>query len=54
MKAKKKVEKMMVKAPDGYHWMLEKGLYFLMAHEGKFIPHEGGSLEASFRIKSNH
>ena len=37
MKAKKKVDKVMVKAPDGYHWMFEKGRYFLMEHEGKFV-----------------
>jgi hypothetical protein len=54
MKARKKNDKMMVTAPEGYHWMMEKGRYYLMAHEGKFVPHEGASLEASFRIKTAH
>ena len=54
MKITKKNNKMMVMAPEGYHWMSEKGRYFLMKHEGKFVPHEGASLEASFRIKEKH
>ena len=54
MELKKLNKTVKMEAPKGYHWMLEKGRYFLMAHEGKFVPHEGGSLEASFRIKSNH
>ena len=54
MKAKRKPNKVMVKAPEGYHWMLEKGRYYLMPHKGKFVPHEGGSLEAKFRIKAKH
>jgi hypothetical protein len=52
MKAVK--SKMMVKAPDGYHWMSEKGRFHLMKHSGKFVPHEGASLEAPFRVKSTH
>ena len=54
MKAKKKDSHVMVPAPEGYHWMLEKGRYFLMEHEGKFVPHTGASLEAAFRVKKAH
>ena len=52
MKAKKK--QVMVDAPSGYHWMSEGGRYFLMKHEGKFVPHKGASLKAAFKIKSAH
>ena len=54
MKANKKSNKVMVDAPEGYHWMLEKGRYFLMEHEGKFVPHAGASTEAAFRVKKAH
>ncbi len=54
MKAKKTKTHEMVKAPEGMHWMLEKGRYYLMSHEGKFVPHGGASLEAKFRIKAKH
>jgi len=52
VKAKKK--KVKVKAPSGYHWMFEKGRYFLMPHEGKFVPHTNASLEAEFKVKTAH
>jgi len=52
MKAKKKT--VMVKAPEGYHWMTEKGRYYLMPHEGEFKAHKGASLEMPFKIKSGH
>jgi len=52
MKAKR--QKVKVKAPSGYHWMLEGGRYFLMPHEGKFVPHPKASLEAEFKVKSSH
>ena len=52
MKAKK--TKVMVKAPDGYHWMFQGGRYYLMPHECKFVPHKGASLEAAFKVKSVH
>ena len=44
--------KKMVKAPAGFHWM-KKGnnTYKLMKHTGKFKPHSGGSLSASFDIQ---
>ena len=52
MKASRK--KVKVKAPDGYHWMMEKGRYYLMPHKGKFVSHKGASLEADFKVKSVH
>lgn len=52
MKASRK--KIKVKAPSGYHWMLEKGRYFLMPHKGKFVAHKGASLEADFKVKTAH
>ena len=44
-----------VKAPAGFHWM-KKGNnnYKLMKHTGKFKPHPGGSLSASFDIQKVH
>ena len=52
MKAKK--NKIMVKAPSGYHWMSEGGRHYLMPHKGEFVPHKGASLEAPFKVKSVH
>lgn len=52
MKASRK--KVKVKAPEGFHWMVEKGRYYLMAHEGKFVPHKNASLEAEFKVKKVH
>lgn len=54
MKAKKAKTHEMVKAPSGYHWMLEKGRYYLMPHKGEFVAHKGASLEAKFRVKKAH
>ena len=48
MKANRK--KVKVDAPSGYHWMSEKGRYYLMPHEGKFVPHSKGSLKAEFKV----
>ena len=46
---------MKVKAPDGYHWMLQKnGSYKLMKHKGKFVPHKGATLSANFEIQKGH
>jgi hypothetical protein len=53
MKAKKK-GKVKVDAPKGYHWMTERGRYYLMPHDGDFVPHEGASLSVDFRVKSKH
>lgn len=52
MKASRK--KVMVKAPEGYHWMTEGGRHYLMPHEGKFVPHKNASLEAAFKVKAKH
>ena len=52
MKAARK--KIKVSAQDGYHWMFEKGRYYLMPHKGEFVPHKGGSLEAEFKVKAKH
>lgn len=48
--AKKKI-----KAPAGYHWM-KQGTKApkLMKHSGKFVPHKGASLYASFDIQTTH
>ena len=54
MKASKKPSKIMVKAPDGYHWMNKGGRFFLMKHDGEFKPHEGASLEMPFKVISRH
>ncbi len=44
-----------VKAPAGYHWMKEdKKPPKLMKHTGKFVPHKGASLYASFDIQKIH
>ena len=44
-----------VKAPSGFHWM-KKGVnqYKLMKHTGKFVPHKGASLVATFEIQEVH
>ena len=50
MAAKKRV-----KAPSGYHWMKDgKKAPKLMKHTGKFVPHKGASLYASFDIQKLH
>lgn len=56
MKVKRKNGKkeVMVKAPSGYHWMNQRGRYYLMPHEGKFKPHEGASLEMPFKVITKH
>jgi hypothetical protein len=56
MKAVKKSKsgEIMVKAPEGYHWMTERGRYFLMKHEGEFKPHKGASLEMPFKEMKYH
>jgi len=37
-----------VPAPDGYHWMEERGRYFLM--QGDYKPHPGAVKEARFKL----
>ena len=40
-----------VDPPAGYHWMEERGRYFLM--KGDYKPHPGAVKEASFKIASH-
>lgn len=54
MKINKGTRKVSVDAPSGHHWMERDGKYFLMKHEGKFVPHEGASLKASFELLEKH
>lgn len=58
MKAKKKNKglnisnkKMSVSPPDGYHWMEERGRYFLM--KGDYKPHPGAIEKAQFKLVSH-
>lgn len=37
-----------VPPPDGYHWMEERGRYFLM--KGEYKPHLGAVKEAKFKL----
>lgn len=48
MKAKRK--EVQVAAPDGYHWMTERGRYYLMP--GEYQEHPGASEKVSFKIKA--
>jgi hypothetical protein len=43
-----------VKAPVGFHWMKAGKGFKLMKHSGKFVPHKGASLFASFDIQTKH
>mgnify|MGYP003130235598 FL=1 len=43
LKGKKSVD-----APDGFHWMLDKGRYYLM--KGEYQPHSGAVKKAEFRL----
>ena len=43
LKGKKSVE-----APEGFHWMLDKGRYYLM--KGDYAPHTGAVRKAEFRL----
>jgi hypothetical protein len=44
----KKVE---VAPPKGYHWMEDRGRYFLM--KGEYAPHDGAVEKASFKLVSH-
>jgi hypothetical protein len=46
MKALKK--KVSVDPPKGYHWMEERGRYFLM--KGDYKPHAGAVAKAQFKL----
>ena len=39
---------MTVSPPDGYHWMEERGRYFLM--KGDYKPHPGAVKTAKFKL----
>ena len=54
MKAKKKETHIMVGAPEGYHWMNKGGRFYLMPHEGKFVPHDGAALKMPFKVIRKH
>ncbi|QDP56004.1 MAG: hypothetical protein Unbinned4409contig1001_23 [Prokaryotic dsDNA virus sp.] len=40
-----------VPAPSGYHWMQERGRYFLM--KGDYKPHPGAVEKAKFKLASH-
>lgn len=40
-------KKVSIDPPEGYHWMEEKGRYYLMA--GDYKPHPGAIAKASFK-----
>ena len=44
-------KKVSVDPPKGYHWMEDKGRYYLM--EGPYGPHPGSVEKAMFKL-SNH
>jgi len=44
-------KKVSVDPPKGYHWMEEKGRYYLM--KGDYAPHPGSVEKAQFKL-SNH
>jgi hypothetical protein len=44
-------KKMSVDAPAGYHWMVDRGRYFLM--KGEYKPHPKAVATASFKIVSH-
>ena len=39
---------MEVAAPKGFHWMEDRGRYFLM--KGDYAPHDGAVEKASFKL----
>jgi hypothetical protein len=47
MKTKRK--EVMVSAPDGYHWMVERGRYYLMI--GDYKKHNGAAKQVPFKVK---
>ena len=51
MKTVKKNSKVDVAPPKGYHWMSEKGRYYLM--EGNYKPHPNAIEKASFKTTTH-
>ena len=43
--------KISVDPPKGYHWMMDKGRYYLM--KGDYRPHEGAVAKAQFRLATH-
>ena len=41
-------EKKSVEAPEGFHWMLDGGRYYLM--KGDYKPHPGAVARAEFKL----
>jgi len=50
-KLKVSTKTMSVPPPAGYHWMEERGRYFLM--KGDYKPHPGAVKEAKFKMASH-
>lgn len=50
-KLKVSTKTMSVPPPSGYHWMEERGRYFLM--KGDYKPHPGAVKEAKFKMASH-
>lgn len=44
-------KKVNVDPPKGYHWMEEKGRYYLM--EGDYAPHPGAVKKAAFKTSTH-
>ena len=44
-------KKVSVSPPKGYHWMEERGRYFLM--QGEYKPHPGAVAKAKFKTASH-
>ena len=44
-------KKMEVDAPKGFHWMEDRGRYFLM--KGEYTPHDKAIKKASFKLVSH-
>jgi hypothetical protein len=44
-------KKVSVSPPSGYHWMEDRGRYFLM--KGEYKPHPGAVAKAEFKL-ANH
>ena len=51
MKTVKKNNKVKVAPPKGYHWMEDRGRYFLM--KGEYKSHPAAVEEAEFKIASH-
>lgn len=50
-KLKIRNKKVNVDPPKGYHWMEEKGRYYLM--EGGYAPHPGSVKKAAFKTATH-